>query len=233
MRLERELQQVLLPRDPNDERNTFLEIRAGTGGDESALFAGDLFRMYTRYAERQGWRTDLLSASYSESGGFKEVIVGVEGNEVYRRLKFESGVHRVQRVPTTESQGRIHTSAATVAHATPIWAKCGAKANARNKLRRPAARTILLKGRSNPNGTIQSIPSMVLTASRKISAAMIRNTGTVAANPFPNTIRTTQGAARKTARLETAPRALIASRVTRARRFAVGGSWITRWLKRG
>ncbi len=114
-RLERELQQVLLPRDPNDERNTFLEIRAGTGGDESALFAGDLFRMYTRYAERQGWQVEIISESPSELGGYKEVIARIIGQGVYSKLKFESGGHRVQRVPATEAQGRIHTSACTVA----------------------------------------------------------------------------------------------------------------------
>ncbi len=109
------LQRLLLPRDPNDERNVFLEIRAGTGGDESALFAGDLLRMYLRFAERQHWRTELMSASESELGGYKEVIVRIAGEGAYSRLKFESGVHRVQRVPETEAQGRIHTSACTVA----------------------------------------------------------------------------------------------------------------------
>ena len=110
--LEAELQRLLLPRDPNDERNIFVEIRAGTGGDESALFAGDLFRMYTRYAERNGWRVEVLSASPSELGGFKEVIARIAGQGAYSKLKFESGGHRVQRVPETETQGRIHTSAA-------------------------------------------------------------------------------------------------------------------------
>jgi peptide chain release factor 1 len=114
-RLEVQLQGALLPRDPNDDRNTFLEIRAGTGGDESALFAGDLFRMYTRYAERQGWQVELISESPSELGGYKEVIARVAGAGVYAKLKFESGGHRVQRVPETEAQGRIHTSACTVA----------------------------------------------------------------------------------------------------------------------
>ena len=113
--LARELQAALLPRDANDERNVFLEIRAGTGGDESALFAGDLFRMYTRYAERKGWKVELVSASESELGGYKEVIARVVGSGVYAKLKFESGGHRVQRVPETEAQGRIHTSACTVA----------------------------------------------------------------------------------------------------------------------
>jgi peptide chain release factor 1 len=113
--LEGELQKVLLPRDPNDERNTFLEIRAGTGGDESALFAGDLFRMYTRYAERQGWQVEIISESPSELGGYREVIARIIGQGVYSKLKFESGGHRVQRVPETEAQGRIHTSACTVA----------------------------------------------------------------------------------------------------------------------
>jgi len=105
----------VLPRDPNDERNVFLEVRAGTGGDESALFAGDLFRMYTRYAERQGWQVELVSESASELGGYKEVVARVAGQGVYAKLKFESGGHRVQRVPATEAQGRIHTSACTVA----------------------------------------------------------------------------------------------------------------------
>jgi peptide chain release factor 1 len=113
--LESELQAMLLPRDPDDVRNTFLEIRAGTGGDESALFAGDLLRMYTRYAERQGWRTEIVSESEGEVGGYKEVVIRVAGDAVYGKLKFESGGHRVQRVPATESQGRIHTSACTVA----------------------------------------------------------------------------------------------------------------------
>ncbi|MFT3953419.1 MAG: peptide chain release factor 1 [Piscinibacter sp.] len=114
-RLHGELQTALLPRDPDDTRNAFLEIRAGTGGDESALFAGDLARMYLRYAERQGWRTELMSESASELGGYKEVVIRVEGDDVYGRLRFESGGHRVQRVPATEAQGRIHTSACTVA----------------------------------------------------------------------------------------------------------------------
>ena len=113
--LEDELQQLLLPKDPDDARNTFLEIRAGTGGDESALFAGDLLRMYTRYAERQGWRTELVSESPGEVGGYKEVVIRVVGDGSYGKLKFESGGHRVQRVPATETQGRIHTSACTVA----------------------------------------------------------------------------------------------------------------------
>jgi peptide chain release factor 1 len=114
-KLENELQQVLLPRDPNDDKNLFVEIRAGTGGDESALFAGDLFRMYTRFAERQGWQVELISESPAEIGGYKEVIARVAGAGAYARLKFESGGHRVQRVPETETQGRIHTSACTVA----------------------------------------------------------------------------------------------------------------------
>ena len=113
--LEDGLQRLLLPKDPNDGRNLFLEIRAGTGGDEAAIFSGDLFRMYSRYAERQGWRVEVLSESEGEHGGYKEIICRVEGENVYARLKFESGVHRVQRVPATESQGRIHTSACTVA----------------------------------------------------------------------------------------------------------------------
>ena len=113
--LENQLQALLLPKDPDDVRNAFLEIRAGTGGDESALFAGDLLRMYMRYAERQGWRTEIVSESEGEVGGFKEVVVRVTGDGVYGKLKFESGGHRVQRVPATESQGRIHTSACTVA----------------------------------------------------------------------------------------------------------------------
>ena len=113
--LEGDLQRMLLPKDPNDGRNVFLEIRAGTGGDEAAIFAGDLFRMYSRYAERRGWRLEILSENPGEHGGYKEVIARVEGENVYGKLKFESGVHRVQRVPATESQGRIHTSACTVA----------------------------------------------------------------------------------------------------------------------
>ncbi|RRV33980.1 peptide chain release factor 1 [Pseudomonas sp. o96-267] len=113
--LEDKLQRMLLPKDPNDGRNVYLEVRAGTGGDEAAIFSGDLFRMYSRYAERQGWRVEVLSANEGEHGGFKEVIARVEGDNVYAKLKFESGAHRVQRVPETESQGRIHTSACTVA----------------------------------------------------------------------------------------------------------------------
>ncbi|MDO6682235.1 MULTISPECIES: peptide chain release factor 1 [unclassified Oceanobacter] len=110
-----ELEILLLPKDPDDGRNVIVEIRAGTGGDEAAIFAGDLYRMYTRFAETQGWRTELMSASEGEHGGFKEVITRIAGTDVYSRLKFESGAHRVQRVPETESQGRIHTSACTVA----------------------------------------------------------------------------------------------------------------------
>ena len=113
--LDKDLEIMLLPTDPNDKRNIFLEIRAGTGGDESALFAGDLLRMYMRYAERQGWKTEIVSKSESDLGGDKEVIVRVIGDGAYSKLKFESGGHRVQRVPATESQGRIHTSACTVA----------------------------------------------------------------------------------------------------------------------
>jgi peptide chain release factor 1 len=112
---ERDLAIRLLPRDAADDRSAMLEIRAGTGGDEAALFAGDLFRMYQRYAEAQGWRVEVISASASDVGGFKEVIASLSGQGVFAKLKFESGVHRVQRVPTTESGGRIHTSAATVA----------------------------------------------------------------------------------------------------------------------
>ena len=114
-RLHSELQASLIPRDPDDERNAFVEIRAGTGGDESALFAGDLARMYLRWFERQGWRSEILSQSDSELGGYKELVLRVEGECVYEQLRFESGGHRVQRVPATESQGRIHTSACTVA----------------------------------------------------------------------------------------------------------------------
>jgi peptide chain release factor 1 len=113
--LEKSLQTLLLPKDENDERNIFLEIRAGTGGDESALFASDLLRMYTRFAERQGWKTEIVSQAESDLGGYKEVIVRLSGNDVYAKMKFESGGHRVQRVPQTETQGRIHTSACTVA----------------------------------------------------------------------------------------------------------------------
>ena len=114
-RLEAQLQKALLPKDPNDERNLFLEVRAGTGGDESGLFAGDLFRMYTRYAERKGWQVEIISENASELGGYKEVIARIVGQGAFSRLKFESGGHRVQRVPKTEAQGRIHTSACTVA----------------------------------------------------------------------------------------------------------------------
>jgi peptide chain release factor 1 len=110
-----ELKLLLIPKDPNDEKNVIVEIRAGTGGDEAALFAGDLFRMYTRYAERQGWKIDVMSTSETGAGGLKEAIVSIEGRGVYSRLKYESGVHRVQRVPATEASGRIHTSTATVA----------------------------------------------------------------------------------------------------------------------
>jgi peptide chain release factor 1 len=113
--LERQMRLLLVPRDPNDEKNAILEIRAGTGGDEAALFAGDLFRMYARYAEKCGWKVEPLSVSESDGGGLKEVIATVSGDRVFSRLKYERGVHRVQRVPVTESQGRIHTSTATVA----------------------------------------------------------------------------------------------------------------------
>lgn len=110
-----EIKELVAPRDPMDGRNIIMEIRAGTGGDEAALFAADLFRMYSRYAERKGWKTSLMSSSHSELGGFKEVVFAITGKNVYRSLKFESGVHRVQRVPSTEKQGRVHTSTATVA----------------------------------------------------------------------------------------------------------------------
>ncbi len=113
--IEHELQVLLLPKDPNDNRNIFLEIRAGTGGDEAAIFSGDLSRMYQRYAERKGWQTEIISESQGDHGGYKEIILRVSGRDVYSQLKFESGTHRVQRVPETESQGRIHTSACTVA----------------------------------------------------------------------------------------------------------------------
>jgi peptide chain release factor 1 len=113
--LETELRTMLLPRDPNDERGVIMEIRAGTGGDEAALFAADLFRMYSRYVDSQRWRVEVMNASPTETGGFKEVIAAIEGKDVYSKLKFESGTHRVQRVPATEAQGRIHTSAVTVA----------------------------------------------------------------------------------------------------------------------
>ena len=113
--IEEELQKLLLPKDASDERNVFLEIRAGTGGDESALFSGDLFRMYSRYAERRRWQVEVVSANESELGGYREIIARVSGTGVYAKLKFESGAHRVQRVPETEAQGRIHTSACTVA----------------------------------------------------------------------------------------------------------------------
>lgn len=113
--LNERLQWHLIPKDPDDERNVYLEVRAGTGGDEAAIFAGDLFRMYSRYAETQGWQVEIISASHGEHGGFKEIIARVSGHSVYSQLKFESGAHRVQRVPETESQGRVHTSACTVA----------------------------------------------------------------------------------------------------------------------
>ncbi|MFC7301401.1 peptide chain release factor 1 [Cognatiluteimonas weifangensis] len=113
--LDTELMAQLVPRDPRDEGNLYLEVRAGTGGDEAAIFAGDLFRMYARYAERQGWKVDVESAHPGEHGGYKEIVARIEGRGAYSKLKFESGTHRVQRVPQTESQGRIHTSAATVA----------------------------------------------------------------------------------------------------------------------
>lgn len=113
--LDEELQWHLIPKDPDDERNIYLEVRAGTGGDEAAIFAGDLFRMYSRYAETQRWQIEIVNANHGEHGGFKEVIARISGNGVYAQLKFESGTHRVQRVPETESQGRVHTSACTVA----------------------------------------------------------------------------------------------------------------------
>ena len=113
--LEQELKVLLLPKDPNDDKNVILEIRAGTGGDEAGLFAGDLQKMYSRYADRMGWRQEILSSSYTDLGGIKEMVILIEGRGAYSKLKFESGVHRVQRVPETESSGRIHTSAATVA----------------------------------------------------------------------------------------------------------------------
>jgi peptide chain release factor 1 len=113
--VERELKLLLLPRDRNDEKSVIVEIRAGTGGDEAALFAGELFRMYSRYAETQGWKVEVLESSPSSLGGLKEIVAAIQGNKVYSKLKYESGVHRVQRVPATEQQGRIHTSAATVA----------------------------------------------------------------------------------------------------------------------
>jgi peptide chain release factor 1 len=113
--VEHELKLLLLPKDPNDEKNIILEIRAGTGGDEAAIFAGDLFRMYSRYAESQGWKVEVMESSPSSMGGVKEIVAAIQGHKVYSKLKYESGVHRVQRVPDTETQGRIHTSAATVA----------------------------------------------------------------------------------------------------------------------
>ncbi len=115
LQIEAELQRLLLPKDPDDDRPAFVEIRAGTGGDESALFAGDLARMYTRYAATQGWRVEVMSESPSEIGGYKEIVLRIDGDHAYGKMKFESGGHRVQRVPATETQGRIHTSAATVA----------------------------------------------------------------------------------------------------------------------
>ena len=113
--LEDEIKILLLPKDPNDDKNIYIELRAGTGGDEAALFVGDLFRAYIKYAENQGWKTEIMNSSESESGGFKEMVFLVKGESVYSKMKFESGVHRVQRVPATESQGRVHTSAITVA----------------------------------------------------------------------------------------------------------------------
>jgi peptide chain release factor 1 len=113
--VERELKLLLLPKDPNDEKSVILEIRAGTGGDEAGIFAGDLYRMYSRYAETQCWKVEVLESSPSSMGGVKEIVAAIQGNKVYSKLKYESGVHRVQRVPATEQQGRIHTSAATVA----------------------------------------------------------------------------------------------------------------------
>src|SRR5256885_270481 len=113
--VERDLKLLLLPKDPNDEKSVILEIRAGTGGDEAGIFAGDLFRMYSRYAEAQAWKVEVLESSPSSQGGVKEIVAAIQGNKVYSKLKYESGVHRVQRVPATEQQGRIHTSAATVA----------------------------------------------------------------------------------------------------------------------
>ena len=114
-KLSEKLRVLLLPRDPNDDKNVIVEVRGGTGGEEAALFAGDLFRMYSRYAERQGWKTEIMDSNPTDIGGFKEVVFAIQGDGAYSRLKYESGVHRVQRVPTTESGGRIHTSAATVA----------------------------------------------------------------------------------------------------------------------
>ena len=113
-RVEQELRYMLVPKDPQDERDAIMEIRAGTGGDEAALFAGDLYRMYIKYIEKQGWKRDVLSSNPTELGGFKEIVFSVSGQDVYGKLKYESGVHRVQRVPTTETGGRIHTSAASV-----------------------------------------------------------------------------------------------------------------------
>jgi peptide chain release factor 1 len=113
--VERDMKFLLIPKDPNDEKNVMVEIRAGTGGDEAALFAGELFRMYSRYAESQGWRAEVLESSPASIGGVKEIVAAIQGSKVYSKLKYESGVHRVQRVPATEQQGRIHTSAATVA----------------------------------------------------------------------------------------------------------------------
>jgi len=114
-KIKEELRRLLLPKDPNDEKNVLLEIRAGAGGDEASLFAQDLFRMYSRYAEQQGWKMEVMSTSYSPIGGFKEIIINIRGDEAYSHLKYESGVHRVQRVPETEASGRIHTSTVTVA----------------------------------------------------------------------------------------------------------------------
>ena len=115
LEIEEELRVALLPKDPNDDKNVIVEIRAGTGGDEASLFAADLFRMYSRYAERQGWKMEIIDASETEVGGYKEIVFQIYGHGVYSQMKYESGVHRVQRVPETEAGGRIHTSAATVA----------------------------------------------------------------------------------------------------------------------
>src|SRR3989449_9234469 len=135
-RVEEDLKVLLLPKDPNDEKNVILEIRAGTGGDEATLFAAEIFRMYTRYAETQRWKVEVLSSSESSAGGLKEVIAIIEGNRVYSQLKYESGVHRVQRVPATEQQGRVHTSAVTVA-VLPAAGEVGVKIEAKELRNHP------------------------------------------------------------------------------------------------
>ena len=179
-RLEGELKLLLLPKDPNDEKNIYVEIRGGAGGEESALFAADLYRMYTMYADRRGWQTEVMSRSETELGGYKEIVFRVAGDRVYSRLKFESGVHRVQRVPETESQGRVHTSTTTVAvlpeaeeldfYIDPkdlridTFRASGAGGQHINKTSQPAAQTALLGflGRAGKSGRgVQLVGSLI------------------------------------------------------------------------